>query len=287
MTNKKFIPFYLIILVFILTAINSCSKDNNASDDDNAECSSIGGAANQLKSIQRSQDGNPTCYSYDVQNRLISINRNSYIIFYTYDGNENIISSYNQQNSGEIDSERLYEYDALQRLINYKFYDIEIEFSYLENIVSITRISPDGYPVPQELELNENGLVSKLVQEDGDYLVFSYDDVGNLISSQYFTSDEEPGNSTVFAYDSNPNPYYGLLNSIYLERFIDINGYFTISDIRFPYLPYNLTTISTVRTDSTDQFLSTLYEYNSENLPVYLKHNLSFESGFSEFFFNY
>ena len=288
----------LYILPLFLITIISCSKDKETIDEDKLECYSMGGNENQLKSIlsihtnpfNSSVDSLKDCYNYNSQNQLQSINFPTHKIIYNYDQDGNIIN-YNFEQNGQIEHGKSYTYDSLQRLIKYSTPSNEVSLTYQSNSIITTGLSIQGSAV-MEVEINNDGRITKIEYEHGGYLIFQYDQNQNIVSSEYFSENDLFQNRFEYFYDTSTNPFFGLLDSIYLERFfnlIDRYGYILKWDASFPYLSNNITSISAwnINTGNT-LVLSAIYEYNNINMPVYMQSTIiSNDNGVIDSFLNY
>lgn len=216
-------------------------------------------------------------YSYNEFNLLSnkkqienSILKNNY----TY----NYICSNNLNERSEINSEPdRYEFDIENRLIGFntsRTFNADYKLTYDGNIITVEHRENGTATI--FLEVNDVGLVTKITREAYYTTVFEYDVNGNIIKAEDFRADGSFIKGYMVTYDQNPNPFYGQLSSVYLERFISyfnltsngiINAIFREEGYEFPYFKNNPLQVKYVNTNE-DIAITREYEYDNENYPI-------------------
>lgn len=134
------------------------------------------------------------------------------------------------------------------------------------------------------LELNANNLVTKITRKNN-YSVLEYDANENLILAKDFNLNDELLKTYELAYDENPNPYYGHLKSVYLDRVL---AHFYDSaqgamvrlssadvDNVFPYFKNNVIKIAELSNSSLDSvFLERDFTYDEEDYPIMFQYKI-------------
>lgn len=134
------------------------------------------------------------------------------------------------------------------------------------------------------LELNANNLVTKITRKNN-YSVLEYDANENLILAKDFNLNDELLKTYELAYDQNPNPYYGQLKSIYLDRILnyffesaeDAMNTISTADIDniFPYFKNNVIKIDERSNSSLDSvFLERDFTYDEEDYPIMFQYKI-------------
>ena len=219
-------------------------------------------------------------YSYDENNLLIQKNE------YTFDYSLYKNYSYCDNNLSEISNNKkslIYSflYDSEKRLTSYKTtnsYLHDYTLTYNVNKITVTGLINKKTNTTIILETNSNGLVTKITRNNG-YSIFGYDNNGNLIKViDVDNNSGTPIKEFEITYDSNPNPFYGQLQSSYLERFIDyfsdsaflgIDVFFRFDQSKFPYLKNNPTLLKFKNCSACyPNLLKRTYEYDAQNYPV-------------------
>ena len=219
-------------------------------------------------------------YSYDDYNLLTQKNE------YTFDYDQYKNYTYCNNNLNEISNNKnslsySFGYDASNRLISYKttnsyLHDYILE--YTENNIIVSGIINKKANTTIVLETNSTGLVTKISRNEG-YSTFSYDDNGNLIGViDVDYNSGVPIKEFEIIYDTNPNPFYGQLQSSYLDRFIDYFGtsaflgidvFFRFDQSKFPYLKNNPTLLKFKNCSACyTNLLKRTYEYDAQNYPI-------------------
>lgn len=191
--------------------------------------------------------------------------------FYTYDSNENImVISTNSLNGSNT---KTFAYDNNNRLIN----SISDNYSnrtytYSDNIITVSNSSNDTHI----LETNNLGLITKLTSINSHYSLINYDSNKNITEINTFDIDNNLKSTITYTFDDNPNPFYGLLKSIYVHQFLSAFRDVDFGEIVyegydgywFPFLKNNITNVERTiinEFDSTDNYL---YEYDENNYPT-------------------
>lgn len=218
-------------------------------------------------------------YSYDNYNLLVEKYEYTfdYDVYRIFTYCNNIINKVsNKKNSLSYDIK----HDAIGRITSYatnSSYLHNYTLTYNENRVTVSGLVNTNANVTIVLETNSAGLVTKISRENS-YSTFNYDENGNLIRAKDFDNANTLLKDYEVTYDSNPNPYYGQLKSIYLERFIDyfsesafqgIDTFFRFDQFTFPYLKNNPTLLEDKKcTPCYNILLKRTYEYDSQNYPI-------------------
>lgn len=219
-------------------------------------------------------------YSYDDYNLLTQKNE------YTFDYNQYKNFTYCNNKLSEVSNNNSslkysFEYDASNRLISYKttnsyLHDYILEYN--ENNIIVSGIINKKANRTIVIETNASGLVTKITRENG-YSIFKYDINENLIEVLDIDNNSgAPIKEFEITYDSNPNPFYGQLQSSYLERFIEyfsdsaffgIDVFFRFDQSKFPYLKNNPILLKLKNCSACyTNLLKRTYEYDSQNYPL-------------------
>ncbi len=193
-------------------------------------------------------------------------------ITYIYDSNDDITSKsiFEATPSETFNNTVTYEYDTTGRLIAFSSDQTGNALITYQNNQAFV----DFGTAQLILELDLEGKVIRL-EADNFYKIFTYDTTGNMILNQRYDSITDELIDTIqYTYDSNDNPFFNQLQSIYLQEFISILwiGSFDTSlyYIVFPYLPNNLTSIS-FNNSQPDTFT---YTYNTANQIITAEENI-------------
>lgn len=195
---------------------------------------------------------------------------------YTY----NYACSNSLKERSEVNSESdKYEFDVENRLIGFntsRTFNADYKLTYEGNIITVEHRENGSATI--FLEVNDIGLVTKVTRENYDSTVFEYDVNGNITKVEDFRTDGSFIRGYKVTYDQNPNPFYGQLSSIYLERFISyfkltsngtVDAIFREGGYKFPYFKNNPLSITCTYSSSGFRVLVTKeYEYDSDNYPI-------------------
>ncbi len=216
-------------------------------------------------------------YSYNEFN-LLSNKKQIENSILKNDYSYNYICSNSLKERSEIntDSDK-YEFDLENRLIGFntsRTFNADYKLTYDGNRITVEH--RENGTSTLFLETNEVGLVIKITREWGHSTVFEYDVNGNITKVEDFRTDGSFEKGYEVIYDQNPNPFYGQLSSVYLERVIS-NFYISSRGItgvlfmekgyEFPYFKNNPVLIKYIN-NVNETVLTMDYEYNDENYPV-------------------
>ena len=265
----------LILSILITSFLSSCSTEDNKNEPINS---------NHLVKREYVSNNVNLEYRYNENGhltRILDIDIQEEIdseINFTYDSN-NVVSRNIVSNNSNYHSTTNYSYNGNSRLENvvstidsgYKTTNITQEFSYNNNIITINISSNSEQSSIITLEVNSSGLVTKITKAEY-YTVINYDSNGNISEIKLYNNDDTLMNTTEYAYDNKPNPFYGKLKSIYLPIFLHAfrddffsefvwDGY---EGYYFPFLRNNITSI--MENGNLDRNYN--YLYHNQNYPI-------------------
>lgn len=257
--TKLILAFILLNLIFF-----SCSSDD---DSGNPEPPT---ETNRLVKTEKVNDNFKSDYTYDSNDLLITWigarTNFGYEINLTYDSNNFLTeNNYQETGSGTFSSNTSFTYDSNGNLINFE----DVDLTYNGNIITATGTIEGNANSTIELETNTSGQITKLTEIDN-YTIFEYDSNGNIITAENYDNNDILLTTFNIEYDQNENPFYGQMESIYIERFIEffypfagifISGFEGYS---FPYLKNNIVSIS----ENTNSIATYTYTYDSESYPI-------------------
>ncbi len=287
---KKIVPGLLLLLSTIFT---SCSQDSTDKDED---------GTNNSKLVQKEHvsDNYNLQYRYN-DSRLLSQITDIFseqeihnIISFTYDSNKNIIERRLDSQTSTYESTTTYRYDNQNRIISSEMTSsyggtTTFTYTYSGNLVEVVE-NNRGYESTINLELNEKGLVTRISESEG-YSTFDYDANGNLETIKSFSEAGELKFFHEYSYDSNPNPFFGQLNSLYLPRFIDVmedllygeNIFYPYQGYLLPYMKNNITGLTYYSSEHPNWTpVKKTYSYNndSDGYPVEVTEMINGNSSF-------
>lgn len=170
-----------------------------------------------------------------------------------------------------------YEFDLENRLIRFntsRTFNDAYKLSYEGNLITVEH--RENGTETLLLETNAIGLVIKITRESNYFTIFDYDANGNIIKVEDFRPDGGFVKGYEITYDQKPNPFYGQLSSVYLERFISyfytssngvISTLFKEEGFEFPYFKNNPILVKYLGL-TNGIALEREYEYDSENYPI-------------------
>ncbi|WP_179020533.1 hypothetical protein [Winogradskyella forsetii] len=258
--TKLILALILLNLIFF-----SCS-----SDDDSGNPEPEPTETNKLVKTEKVNDNFKSDYTYNSNDLLatwIGTRTNfGYEINLTYDSNNLLIENdYQETGSGTFSSNTSFTYDSSGNLTNYD----DVDLTYNGNIITATGTIEGNANTTIELETNASGQITKLTETDN-YTVFGYNVDGNIITAENYDNNDALLTSFNISYDQNENPFYGQMESIYIERFIEFfypfDGIFIsgFEGYSFPYLKNNIVSIS----ENTNSIATYTYTYDGENYPI-------------------
>jgi PBP1b-binding outer membrane lipoprotein LpoB len=266
---KKTKLFLTLILLNII--LFSCSSDDNpvTQEPEPEPEETI-----KLVKTEKISDTRKVDYIYDGNDLLSSLtgvyNSFVYVSDFTYDSTNKITErNYQESGSSTYSDNYAYSYDANGKLSSYTANNESVNLEYNNNIVTVTGTIEGNAGSSADLELNPNGLVIKLT-ESNQYTNFEYDSNGNMTTAKSYDNSDNLLLEYTLTYDNKVNPFYGQLESIYIERFIEffwefegiyISGFEGYS---FPFLKNNITSISKTGAETTTY----TYTYDSDDYPT-------------------
>lgn len=174
-----------------------------------------------------------------------------YELTFTYNDDGSVFSEAYIDSEGDTDA-LSFQYDFEGHLIGYvglsNDLNNDVTLAWNGNIVTATGTIAGNEGVTAVMELDNAGRVVRLIATDY-YASFTYDTNGNLTNMFTFDLDDNLLNQFTVTYDSNPNPFFGQLQSIYMERFLtnfyqqDGVYYSGIEGYTFPYHRNNILSI--------------------------------------------
>lgn len=263
---KKTTLFLALILLNIL--IFSCSSD------DSTEPQEPEPIENKLVKTEKISDTRKVDYTYDSKDLLSSLtgiyNSFGYVSDFTYDSMNKLTEwNYQENGSSSYSDNYAYNYDTNNNLTSYTANNENVNLEYNGNIITATGTIEGSPSSEAELELNANGMVIKL-SEVNQYTNFEYDANGNMLTAKSYDNSDNLLLEYTLSYDDKINPFYGQLESIYIERFIEFfwefEGVFIsgFEGYSFPFLKKNIASISRTGGETTTY----TYIYDSENHPT-------------------
>ncbi|WMI69167.1 hypothetical protein [Mangrovimonas sp. YM274] len=160
-------------------------------------------------------------------------------------------------------------YNANGQLVGYVSNNEDVTLSYEGTTVTMEGTIEGDANALLVLELDSNGRVVTLT-ESYQYTNFSYDANGNMVSAQSFDTSNNPLMEFTIGYDDKINPFYGQLESIYLERFVEFfwefEGIFIsgFGGYNFPFLQNNITSVTQVGGNTETR----TYTYDASGYPI-------------------
>lgn len=256
----------LITALFLASILLfSCSSDDDSSSDDGTPGDTV-----VLVKSETVDANNKVNYIFNANNLLTSWTGiypgYEYENTYVYDSNNRITESHFQE-TGLVNylDDTFYTYNANGDLTNYD----DVDLAYSGNVITASGTIEGNSNVTILIETNTDGLVTKLTEFEN-YTLYSYDANGNMVEAKYYNNNDVLLITYSLDYDQKVNPFYGQLQSVYIERFLEyfypfegiyISGYEGYS---FPYLKNNITGIS----EDATNYLNITYNYNVEDQPT-------------------
>lgn len=220
-------------------------------------------------------------YTYNTENYLTSITGIDGNLNYTteilYNASD-LITQINYQESGPSTYSDTYTftYSPSGLLTGYTANYEDVNISYNGNIVNVTGTIEGDSNASVTIELNDNNLVTKLIESDS-FTVFEYYSNQNISSIKKYDNSNSLQSEIYIGYDDNYNPFFNQLNSIYLERFIEFFyqsnsvSYAGFSGYDFPYSTKNISSVAHTGNTTTNY----TYTYNASDYPI----NVSQDTG--------
>lgn len=267
-----------LIVVFLLTLIITSCNDNEETHTGD-ECIgenypvSLNRYIKNLNHTSLFSGDTYYDYAYNDFNLLAEMDR-------THDNHidEHFFNYQCNNNLHEKDAKK-YTYNEENQLVAFSGASIsymDYEISYNGNTITVIGTIDSMENTELTLEMNASNLITKVIRATN-YSIFEYDVYGNLISAKDFDLNDELLKAYEITYDQNPNPFYGQLSSIYIERFIfhfstsafdGIDYFFRFNGFDFPYLKNNPVILKDVECTGCYNLLERVYTYDSENYPT-------------------
>lgn len=269
MKVKKWLGLALLTL-----AITACSSDDNNNGGTN-NTDDDGGTlpTNYMVAAEVGPSGFNVQYEYNDSDLLetwtTSYNSSTgYELTFNYNDDNSVLSADYIDSDGVTDA-LSFQYDFQGHLIGYVGLSNDVSLDWNDNVVTASGTIA-GFPdASATLELDTFGRVSKMTTGDF-YSTFQYDANGNLTNMSVYDSNDALQNEYSIIYDSNPNPFFGQLPTIYLERFLtnfyEEYGIF-YSGIEGYTFPYHRNNILSIEKDG-NQIVSYSMAYDANDYPT-------------------
>lgn len=259
--------------VLILTLVACSKKDDNnggsgTTDDDGGTQPS-----SYIVAIEVGPAGFNVQYEY-YDNDLLQTWTTSYTSTTGYEltfnyNDDNSILSVNYIDSDDFEDVMSYQYDFEGHLIGYVGNTESVSLDWNGNIVTATGTIEGDANASAMMELDAQGRVVKFT-EATQYTTLVYDGNGNITNIFRFDLDDNLLDEFAILYDSNPNPFYGQMQSVYLERFIEF--FWEFDGVYYPGIegysfPYHKNNIIGVEKNGTGQ-VSFGIAYDNNDYPV-------------------
>ncbi len=211
--------------VLAISLLGCSSNDDNGGSNNNTD--DDGGGNNNLTYMVAAEIGpggfNVQYEYYD--NDLLKTwttsytSTTGYALTYNYN-DDNSVLSVNYIDSDEFEDTMSFQYDFQGHLIGYTGFSEAVTLDWNGNIVTASGTIEGNDNASAILELDNQGRVVKFT-EANQYTTLVYDINGNITNLFRFDLNDNLLNEFAITYDSNPNPFFGQMQSIYLERFIE------------------------------------------------------------------
>jgi len=264
---KKTTLFFALILLNIL--IFSCSSDNNTESQEPEPIE------NKLVKTEKISENIKVDYDYNDENLLSSstgtLPNLVWVADYIYNSEGWLtVRDYQETGSSTFGDSYIFDYNTSGNLTSYSSNTENVSLVYDNNIVTLTGTIEGNSNSEVELELNSLGLVVKLTNSNH-YTNFEYNSSGNITTAKSYDNTDNLLIEYTLSYDNKINPFYGQLESIYIERFIEFFLEYvqvfigsSFEGYSFPFLKNNITSISRAGGGITTYN----YMYDFENHPI-------------------
>lgn len=269
----------ILILILLNVILFSCSSDDSSNNPDQKPEPEP--TTSKLVKTEKISETRKIDYTYNSNDLISSLNGTynsfGYISDFTYDS-ENRLTEWNYQETGSssYSDTYTYAYNSNGLLSSYSANSEDATITYNGNIITLTGQIEGNANSHAEIELNNNGLIIKFT-ESNQYTNFGYDSNGNLVSAQSYDNTDNLLSEFTIQYDEKINPFYGQMESIYIERFIEFFWEFDgiyiggFEGYSFPFLKNNIASINEVSGGTT----TFTYTYDSENYPTNVSADVS------------
>ena len=258
----------ILTLILLNVILFSCSSDDSANNPEPEPTTS------KLVKTEKISETRKVDYTYNSNDLISSLNGTynsfGYISDFIYDSENRVTQWYYQETGSSSYSDTYaYTYNSNGLLSSYSANSEDVTITYNGNIITLTGQIEGNANSQAEIELDNNGLIIKFT-ESNQYTNFGYDSNGNLVSAQSYDNTDNLLSEFTIQYDDKINPFYGQLESIYIERFIEFFWEFDgiyiggFEGYSFPFLKNNITSINEVSGGTT----TFSYTYDSENYPT-------------------
>ncbi|MCB0470007.1 MAG: hypothetical protein KDC51_05320 [Flavobacteriaceae bacterium] len=258
----------ILTLILLNTILFSCSSDDSSNNSEPEPTTS------KLVKTEKISETRKVDYTYNSNDLISSLNGTNNSFGYNSDftyNSENRLTEwiYQETGSSSYSDTYVYTYNTNGLLSGYSANSEDVTITYNGNTITLTGTIEGDANSQAELELNNNGLIIKFT-ESNQYTNFEYDLNGNLISAQSYDNLDNLLSEFTIQYDDKINPFYGQLESIYIERFIEFFWEFDgiyiggFEGYSFPFLKNNITSINEVSAGAT----TFSYTYDSESYPI-------------------
>lgn len=241
----------LTVLIF---ALSSCSNNDddgggngNTTDDDGGTLPTT-----YIVSAEVGPAGFNVQYDY-YDNDLLETwttsysSTTGYALTFNYN-DDNSVLGVDYIDSDGVEDVTSFQYDFQGHLIGYIGSSEAVTLEWTDNIVTISGTIEGDENASATLELDNQGRVVTFT-EANQYTTLVYDGNGNITNIFRFDLNDTLLDEYRIIYDSSPNPFFGQLQSIYLERFIEFFwgfdgvNYTGIEGYSFPYHRNNILTV--------------------------------------------
>jgi len=271
----------ILILILLNVFFISCSTDDSSESQEPEPNETF-----KLVKSEIVNDNFKSDYTYNSDNLLsswIGTHPNfGYEIDYVYNPNGTLNQNhYREIGTGNYTQDSFFTYDnngnltSFNNVVSSPINDY-ISLTYSSNLITLIGTIEGNSNVTINLETNSSGLITKLI-EDNNYTTFEYDANGNIIIVKNYNNNNVLLTTYDIGYDQNINPFYGQMESIYIERFIEffypfdgiyISGFEGYS---FPFLKNNIVSIS----ENANAISNYTYSYDIENYPINVNEDYS------------
>lgn len=265
-------------LMVALIVLGACSNNDDSDDGGNPNIPDPNTGPRLVKA-EIGPIGTNIQYEYN-ENELLKTWTGTFPTFgyeitseYNDDGNATV---WNYIDSDDFTYSQGFSYDFEGNLIGYIGNTEDVTLNYDGNMVTVTGTIEGDMNASAVIELNGNGKVIKFT-ESNQYSTLSYDANGNLTRVLRFDLQDNLLNEFKLTYDSKKNPYFGQMESVYLERFIEY--FWEFDGIYFTGLegysfPYNRNNVVGVEQDGNN-IITYSIGYDNEDYPTVISEIIS------------
>lgn len=262
----------LIGILLTSTLFLACSSDDDGNTNSNPNDPNDPMGGTHLVKAEIGPTGTNIQYEYNEKD-LLSVWTGTfpsfgYEIQATYNTDDNA-TLWEYVDSDDFTYSQGFFYDGQGRLTGYVGNTEDVTLTYNGNMVTATGTIEGDENASATLELDNLGRVIKFT-ESSQYSTLLYDANGNIETIVRYDLDDNIINEFSFLYDSNTNPYFGQMESVYLERFIEF--FWEFDGIYFTGLegysfPYNRNNVLRVSKDGVNE-ITYIYGYDGDGFPT-------------------